>query len=75
MRFLWSFTRILEFATVIVLWYALLSHIAMAVETTIGVSKDTLQTVKSSRDYPGQPLDELLRQTFEADSEETEDGG
>jgi hypothetical protein len=44
----------------------------MPAETTIGVSKETLQVVKSSKEYPGQPLDELLRHTFESDGEETE---
>lgn len=47
----------------------------MPAETSIGVSKETLQVVKSSKEYPGQSLDELLRRTFETDGKEAEDRG
>ena len=47
----------------------------MPAETTIGVDKETLQVVKSAKEYPGQSYDELLRRTFGSDDEETEDRG
>ena len=47
----------------------------MPAETTIGVSKETLQVVKSAKEYPGQSYDELLQRTFESDGQGTEDRG
>lgn len=47
----------------------------MPAETTIGVSKETLRTVKSAKEYPGQSYDELLQRTFGSDGQEAEDRG
>jgi hypothetical protein len=45
----------------------------MPAETTISVSNETLEVVKSAKEYPGQSYDELLQRTFESGDEEAED--
>lgn len=46
----------------------------MPAETTISVSKDTLDLVKSSKEYPGQSYDELLRNVFGDSADDGETG-
>jgi hypothetical protein len=41
----------------------------MPAETSIPCSRDTLELVKSSKEYDGQSYDELLRTTFGEDGD------
>lgn len=46
----------------------------MPTDTTIGVSNETLELLKESKEYDGQSYDELLHNTF-ADTDNGETGG
>jgi hypothetical protein len=46
----------------------------MPAETSIGVSEDTRELLKESKEYEGQSYDDLLQSVF-ADGDEGESGG